>query len=106
MRYPIKEHKGFQIYYDDSSDKFVCDIEIMRIMDDKVSDNYSEQTLYGNVYNYFIEFVMANPFVIKCTFQNDKESLRILKAVLKNRLMKQLVILKTKSSLAHNGKRL
>ena len=23
---------------------------------------------------------MANPFVVKCTFQNDKESLRILKS--------------------------
>jgi hypothetical protein len=55
-------------------------IEIMRIMDDKVSDNYNEQTLYGNVYNYFIEFVMANPFVVKCTLQKDKESLRILKS--------------------------
>lgn len=48
-------------------------IEIMHIMDDKVSDNYSEQTLYGNVYNYFIEFIMANPFVVKCTLQKDKK---------------------------------
>ncbi len=55
-------------------------IEIMRIIDDKVSDNYNEQTLYGNVYNYFIEFVMANPFVVKCALQKDKESLRILKS--------------------------
>ena len=28
MRYPIKEHKGQQIYYDDYNDKFVCDIEL------------------------------------------------------------------------------
>jgi len=55
-------------------------IKIMRIMDDKVSYNYNEQTLYGNVYNYFIEFVMANPFVVKCTLQKDKESLNILKS--------------------------
>ena len=40
-------------------------IEIMRFMDDKVSDNYREQTLYGNVYNYFIEFVVANPFIVR-----------------------------------------
>ena len=46
-------------------------IEIMRIMDDKVSDNYSEQTLYGNVYNYFI---------VKCTLKDDKESLSMLKS--------------------------
>lgn len=55
-------------------------IEIMRFMDDKVSDNYREQTLYGNVYNYFIEFVIANPFIVKCTFRNDKESLGMLKS--------------------------
>lgn len=55
-------------------------IKIMRIMDDKVSYNYNEQTLYGNVYNYFIEFIMANPFVVKCTLQKDKESLNILKS--------------------------
>ncbi len=55
-------------------------IEIMHIMDDKVSDNYSEQTLYGNVYNYFIEFIMANPFVVKCTLQKDKKSLQMLKS--------------------------
>ena len=28
MKYPIKEHKGQQIYYDDNNDKFVCDIEL------------------------------------------------------------------------------
>lgn len=28
MRYPIKEHKGQTIYYDDNYDKFVCDIEL------------------------------------------------------------------------------
>lgn len=54
-------------------------IEIMRMLDDKVSHNYNEQTLYGNVYNYFIEFVMANPFIVKCTLKNDKDSLQILK---------------------------
>ena len=55
-------------------------IEIIRIMDDKVSDNYSEQTLYGNVYNYFIEFIIANPFIVKCTFKKDKDSLTMLKS--------------------------
>jgi hypothetical protein len=54
-------------------------IEIMRIMNDKVSDNYNEQNLYGNVYNYFIEFIIANPFLVKCVLQKDKDSLRILK---------------------------
>ena len=55
-------------------------IEIMHIIDDKVNDNYSQQTIYGNVYNYFIEFIMANPFVVKCTLQKDKKSLQMLKS--------------------------
>lgn len=54
-------------------------IEIMRMMDEEVIKVYNEQTLYGNVYNYFIEFVMANPFIVKCVFKNDKDSLDILK---------------------------
>lgn len=59
-------------------------IEILRVMDDRVSNNYSEQTLYGNVYNYFIEFIMANSFVVKCTLQKDKESVAILKSGINN----------------------
>jgi hypothetical protein len=55
-------------------------IEIMRIMGDKLSDNYNEQNLYGNVYNYFIEFIIANPFLVKCVLQKDKDSLCILKS--------------------------
>lgn len=54
-------------------------IEIMRIMDDKIGDNYNEQTQYGNVYNYLIEFLMANPFVVKCSLNKDEKSLDMLK---------------------------
>ena len=55
-------------------------IEILRIMDDKVSDNYSEQTMYGNVYNYFNEFVIANQFIVKCALQKDDASLIMIKS--------------------------
>lgn len=54
-------------------------IEIMRIMNDKVINDYIEQTSYGNVYNYFIEFIMANPFIVKCVSTKDEKSLRMLK---------------------------
>lgn len=54
-------------------------IEIMRMMDEEVCKVYNEQTLYGNVYNYFIEFVMANPFIVKCVFKNDVDSVKIIK---------------------------
>ena len=55
-------------------------IEILRLLDGKISDNYREQTLYGNVSNYFIEFIMANNFVVKCATENNKESLQMLKS--------------------------
>lgn len=54
-------------------------IKILTTLDDKISDEYSEQTPFGNVYNYFIEFAMANPFIVKLAMQNDKDSLDILK---------------------------
>lgn len=59
-------------------------VEIMRFMDEKVSRNYSEQTPYGNVYNYFIEFVMANNFIVKRVLKEDVESVGILKKGINN----------------------
>ena len=55
-------------------------IEVMRLMDDKVKQEYNEQTLYGNVYNYFIEFAMANPFIVREALLRDKKSLAVLKS--------------------------
>jgi hypothetical protein len=55
-------------------------VEILKILDNKVRDNYCEQTTYGNVYNYFIEFIMANPFIVKCVKEKDTKSLEMLKS--------------------------
>ena len=52
---------------------------ILDKLDDKVCEEYSEQTTFGNVYNYFIEFVMSNNFIKGRVKKNDKESLKILK---------------------------
>ena len=59
-------------------------IEILKILDDKVCNEYSEQTPYGNVYNHFIEFVMANPFVIQLVKENDKKALSVVKQGINN----------------------
>ena len=37
-----------------------------------------------NVYNYYIEFVMANPFIVKSTIKKDVQSLEMLKRGLNN----------------------
>lgn len=54
-------------------------INIIRILDEQVQEEYCEQTIYGNVYNHFIEFAMANPFIVKCALRKDEEALDMLK---------------------------
>tara|TARA_R110000772_G_scaffold17946_3_gene50139 strand:+ start:223906 stop:224202 length:297 start_codon:yes stop_codon:yes gene_type:complete len=54
-------------------------LEILKELDDGVYYNYNEQTSFGNVYNYFIEFMMSNPFVYSRVVKKDTESLEILK---------------------------
>ena len=38
-------------------------LKILAELDNGIYWTYNEQTPFGNVYNYFIEFIMANPFV-------------------------------------------
>ena len=59
-------------------------IEILKILDEKVCNDYSEQTTYGNVYNFYIEFIMANKFVIQLVKENDKKALTIVKRGISN----------------------
>lgn len=47
-------------------------------MDSNIQEEYNEQTLYGNVYNYYIEFLMANPFMDKIVKEDDKASLKMI----------------------------
>ena len=54
-------------------------IKIIQTLDDQVWENYPEQTYYGNVYNHFIEFVMANPFIVRQVMLRDNQALDILK---------------------------
>lgn len=53
-------------------------LQIIKILNDKVSDNYREQTTFGNVYNSNIEFIMANEFINKLVKDKDVESLKIV----------------------------
>lgn len=54
-------------------------IEILKEMDDGIYHSYYEQTTFGNVYNYFIEFVMANPFIKSRIVKNDDISIDTVK---------------------------
>lgn len=59
-------------------------LEIIKVLDEGVSNTYHEQTIYGNVYNHFIEFVMGNPFINKLVQQNDTDGLKMIKKGIEN----------------------
>lgn len=54
-------------------------IEIQKILDQQVKKNYREQTPYGNVYNGFSEFIMANEFINQRIKIDDVEGLEMIK---------------------------
>ncbi len=57
---------------------------ILEKLDVSIYNEYNEQTTFGNVYNFFIEFIMSNEFIKGRVLKNDKESLTILKRGITN----------------------
>ena len=57
---------------------------VFNILHDKVSDTYSEQTTFGNVYNSNVEFIMSNDFVNSLVKKNDTKSIEMIKNGLTN----------------------
>jgi len=54
-------------------------LQILSELDKGIYYNYHEQTPFGNVYNFFIEFIMSNEFIKKRVKENDVDSLEITK---------------------------
>lgn len=54
-------------------------IEIQKVLNSQITETYREQTVFGNVYNANIEFIMSQPLLEKLINDNDKESLVIVK---------------------------
>jgi len=54
-------------------------LEIYEVLHQKVCETYNEQTIFGNVYNANVEFVMANSFIQKMVRQNDQDALNMLR---------------------------
>ena len=59
-------------------------LEIFEKLHEKVSNEYSEQTMYGNVYNAHIEFLMSNKTIKATAKENDCRGLEMLKSGLVN----------------------
>ncbi len=55
-------------------------LDVFKILNDAVCDEYTEQTTYGNVYNANTEFIMSNEFITKLVKNNDTKGLEIIKS--------------------------
>lgn len=54
-------------------------MEIYSRLWESVTDEYSEQSGFGNVYNMNIEFLMANPIIIGLVGKKDKRGISAIK---------------------------
>lgn len=58
-------------------------LEVYKVLLDKTSDTYKEQTVFGNVYNAHIEFIMSSGLVKKLIKKQDLHSLQMIGSGLK-----------------------
>lgn len=58
--------------------------EIHKVLHEKVSNTYSEQTVYGQLYNNFLEFLLANPIFTQRVINKEDESLAMIKNGMSN----------------------
>ena len=70
-------------------------LEILNILNEKVQEEYTEQTAFGNVYNSNIEFIMSNQFIRQLIEENNPVYLNIIKNGLINSTEKAFKHIKT-----------
>ena len=59
-------------------------LEILSTLQESVTNSYREQTVFGNVYNANIEFIISNKFIKKLVKNNDTISISMVKSGLSN----------------------
>ena len=72
-------------------------IKIFSVLHEQVAEEYNEQTVYGNIYNANIEFLMSNEFVVKKVKADDKISLEMIGNGLNNSYKQSLDFIKNES---------
>lgn len=55
-------------------------ISILRVLDEQVKNEYTEQTGLGNVYNFFSEFLLASSVAKGLALKNEDPYLAMLKS--------------------------
>lgn len=69
-------------------------LEIHSVLNEQVQETYREQTIYGNVYNANIEFIMGNDFIKKLVKENDQQGLSMIKNGLNESVTKGIEFIK------------
>lgn len=68
-------------------------LEIYKKLHEQSSENYREQTCFGNVYNANIEFVMGNEFIQKLVKENNAVYLEMMEEGMKNAVKRGIMYL-------------
>jgi hypothetical protein len=82
----------FNKYSKSESDR----IEIYKVLHDKTSTDYNEQTMYGNIYNAGVEFLMANPLVNEISKNGTMAEINAVKSLLNDSLRQSIIFLTIK----------
>lgn len=69
-------------------------MKIFSILHEQVCEEYNEQTVFGNIYNANIEFLMSNEFLIKKVKADDREALEMIANGLNNSYKQSLDFIK------------
>lgn len=59
-------------------------IEILKVLQEGVREEYSEQTVYGNIYNFFIEFAMSNDVIVDVVKNAEFENFEMIRRGINN----------------------
>lgn len=59
-------------------------MEILKALQEGVREEYSEQTVYGNIYNFFIEFAMSNDVIVDVVKNAEFENFEMIRRGINN----------------------
>lgn len=76
MRY----EKSFLYLLKKYSRREVGRIEILKVLHEGVREEYSEQTGYGNIYNFFTEFAMSNDIIVDVVKKGELDNFEIIRS--------------------------
>ncbi len=59
-------------------------LEILKVLHEGVREEYSEQTGYGNIYNFFVEFAMSNNIIVDVVKKGELDNFEMIRRGISN----------------------